>query len=419
MSLQVRAQIPQAFDFLMKPSRYKVAYGGRGSGKSTTFAQSLIVHAIQEPQTILCTREFQTSIGDSVHKLLHNQIHKMGASDLFDIKQTEITGKNGSSFIFDGLRRNINNIRSKEGIKRCWIEEAHTTSNASLDVLIPTIRIPGSEIWISFNPDLEEDPVYKRFVLTPPPNCTARKVSWRDNPWFAETEMKAELEHLKAVDYDAYLNVWEGHCKVALEGAVYASELRELQEENRITKVPYDPSKPVSTFWDLGWADSTAVIFFQQIGMDYHIIDYMEDRFKKMDWYMQQLQTKGYTYKAHWLPHDAESNTVSNKTPAAMMREKGFSVQIVPRLSVEQGIQAARMVFPRCYFDEEKCYDLLKALRHYHYERIPERDTFKTQPAHTWASHGADSFRYFAVAVSDDRRRARQINDRRGTWMSA
>jgi len=418
--IELRPRIAEVFKDLMVPKRYKVLYGGRGAGKSTAVAQTLVVQSLQESMRIICAREFQNSISESVHQMLSEQIHEMGAADLFDIQKTKIVSKvNESEFLFTGLSRNVDSLRSVQGIKRVWIEEGHTVSKNTWKVLIPTIRAKGSEIWVTFNPDLESDETYQRFVVNKPDNAFVKKVSWRDNPWFYETELPAEMERLKTADYDEFLNVWEGHCKIALEGAVYKDELRLATEEGRITHVPYDTSKPISTYWDLGHADGTAIIFMQQIGMEYHIVDFIFDRFKKMDWYIQQIQNKGYTYKMHWLPHDGDSETVSNKTPLAMMREKGMPTQIVAKLKRSQGIKAVRQVFSNLWFDESKCYDLIKALRHYHYEEKVEDETFGKEPNHDWSSHAADALRYLAVALTDDRRKVKQPNERRGTWMSA
>ena len=204
--------IPEAFHDLLTPARYKVYYGGRGGAKSWAYARSLILLADAGCIRILCAREFQTSIADSVYKLLVDQIAAFGWYDRFDITKIEITHKiTGSAFIFKGLRRNSKEIKSTEGIDICWVEEAESTSAESWKLIIPTIRKPGSEIWISFNPDQEKDPTYQKFVVNPPPKSIVKKVSHRDNPYFPE-ELRLEMEHLKRVDYDAYLHVWEGEC---------------------------------------------------------------------------------------------------------------------------------------------------------------------------------------------------------------
>lgn len=206
------AQFPRKLDFLFRPARYKVAYGGRGSSKSWSVARALLIIGASRPIRVLCAREIQNSIEESVHKLLSEQIVELGFAGRYKITQRSITGLNGTEFIFSGLRSNITKVKSMEGIDIAWAEEAEKVSKNSWQVLIPTIRKPGSEIWVTFNPDEETDPTYQRFIVNTPPEAVTRLVNWRDNPWFPD-ELRREMEYLKAVDYDAYLHVWEGLCR--------------------------------------------------------------------------------------------------------------------------------------------------------------------------------------------------------------
>lgn len=200
---------PRKFQPLFKPARYKVAYGGRGSAKSWNIARALLTIAHNRPIRVLCGRELQTSIKDSVHRLLCDQIEIMGLQAHFSTINNEVRGINGSLFIFEGLRHNINKIKSLEGIDYAWIEEAEKVSEESWEVLIPTIRKEKSEIWVSFNPDQEADPTYQRFIINTPPDTILINVSWRDNPWFPEV-LRKEKDYLASVDPDAYAHVWEG-----------------------------------------------------------------------------------------------------------------------------------------------------------------------------------------------------------------
>jgi len=207
-----KIQIPSVFKSLAKPTRYKVYYGGRGGAKSWNIARALIIRAAQQPTRILCAREFQQSIQESVHKLLADQIGLLGLDELFTVQQKNITcDLTGSEFIFEGLRNNVTKVKSMEGIDICWCEEAETIPERSWDVLIPTIRKPDSEIWVSFNPNDEMDDTYQRFVLNPPSNAIVQKVTWRDNPYFPD-ELRAEMDDLKASNHKKYLHVWEGEC---------------------------------------------------------------------------------------------------------------------------------------------------------------------------------------------------------------
>lgn len=208
----VIAAMPRKLAFLRKPARYKVAYGGRGGGKSWAFARQLLIRGVQEPIRVLCTRELQVSIADSVHKLLSDQIAALGLGGWYAIQQQTIRGRNGSEFIFSGLRSNVTKIKSMEGVDVVWVEEAETVSEESWRILIPTIRKKGSEIWVSFNPREESDPTYRRFVVNPPPDAVVVKIGWQDNPWFP-AELRREKEYDYSVDPDAAAHVWGGECR--------------------------------------------------------------------------------------------------------------------------------------------------------------------------------------------------------------
>jgi phage terminase large subunit len=211
----------------------------------------------------------------------------------------------------------------------------------------------------------------------------------------------AEREALEARDPDAALHVWEGHCRQTLEGAVYAEELRAAQREGRIGRAPYEASAPVHTFWDLGWSDSVSIWMAQAVGLEFRVIDYLSARAKPIGWYVAELQKRPYAWGSDWLPHDAQAATLAagGRTIEAQMRALGRSVRIAPRVSVADGINAARTIFARCWFDAERCADGLSALRAYRYEVEADSGRFSRRPAHDWASHGADAFRYLALSL--------------------
>lgn len=215
-----RVEIPAAFKDLFSPFRYKVFYGGRASTKSWSFARTLIVKALEKKLRILCARELQVSISDSVHKLLADQINEMGLASRFNVQQKTITSINGSEFIFKGLRHNPHEIKSLEGVDICWVEEGQSVSKQSWDILIPTIRKKGSEIWVSFNPDLETDETYKRFVLHRSGNMLLRRVNYDQNPWFPEV-LRQEMEHCKRTDCEAYKNIWLGECRKYSDAQIF------------------------------------------------------------------------------------------------------------------------------------------------------------------------------------------------------
>ena len=407
-----KAEFPLKLQCLFEKSRYKVLYGGRGGAKSWGVARALLIKAAKEPLRILCAREFQTSIRDSVHKLLSDQIIALGLLGFYEITQNSIRGKNGTEFAFAGLKNNISNIKSFEAVDICWVEEAQTTSRASWDVLIPTIRKQDSEIWITFNPELETDETYQRFVINKPNNALVQKVNWSDNPWFPDT-LREEKEALKYRDPEAYNTVWEGLCRQTVDGAIFAKEMQLAELEGRITRVPYDATKPVHAVFDLGWADSTAIWFLQFIGMETRLIRYMEDNQQTISHYLAEMQKYGYVYDTLWLPHDAENKTLAaaGRSIEEIVRSAGYKTRIIPRTPIVDSINAARTIFRSCYFDRENCHDGLQCLRHYRYEVDPDTKQFSRNPLHDQYSHGADAFRYIGLMINEpkERRKAKPL----------
>lgn len=415
MSASSDIELPKALKFLFEPSRYKTCYGGRGGGKSHSVAKALLILGAQKPLRILCAREFQNSISDSVHALLADQVSLLGISGFYEVQKTCILGKNGTQISYEGLRHNATKLKSFEGADICWVEEAQTVSKSSWEILIPTIRKEGSEIWLTLNPSLESDETYRRFILNPPPDSKVVKVNWSDNPWFPEV-LRKEMEYLKDKDPDAYMNVWEGHCRTILDGAVYAKELRSAQEEGRITRVPVVQNKPVDVYFDLGRADKTAAWFVQQVGLEFRVIDYFDDRGFAWSHYLKRLRERNYLYGSIWLPHDGKHELLaSERTIEQQTSDAGFSVQVIPLASIESGIEAARLVFNRCYFDEQRCADGIQALRHYRYD-IDDLGQWSRKPLHDEHSHAADAWRYFCSSMQDQAPK-RSKQPRIGSWL--
>lgn len=397
-------QFPDKLKCLFEPARYKVLYGGRGGAKSWGIARALLIQGTTTKHKILCAREIQKSIGDSVHSLLVEQIEALKLEAFYAVTKTSIIGRNGTEFIFAGLRSNISNIKSIPGITRAWIEEAQTVSNSSMKVLIPTVREDNSEIWLSFNPELEDDDVYQNFVLDPPSNAIVVKIGWQDNPWFPEV-LRNEKDELKRKNPVEYEHVWEGHCKQAVDGAIFANELRIAAEEHRITCVKPQAGVPVNTFWDLGESDNTAIWFIQIVGLEYRIIDYYQNNGQKMPHYIEKLADRKYLYGEHVLPHDADyeqqaaASSIKQQLLKAVQNNPalGKSVRVVPRITRKTlGIDAARSIFGQCLFDKQKTTDGLQCLRRYAFAKNIDDGKTSKEPKHDDWSHGADAFLCFA-----------------------
>ena len=379
-------------------------YGGRGGAKSWSIARTLLILGAQSKLRILCAREFQSSIADSVHKLLSDQIVDMGMSAFYTVEKATIYGLNGTEFRFAGIRTNIGAIKSFEGIDIAWVEEAANVSRTSWMTLIPTIRKDGSEIWVSFNPELETDETYQRFVVSPPPSAIVIPIGWQDNPWFPDT-LRAEAEDLRERSIDDYLHVYGGQCKHALEGAVFANELRDAAP--RIVSVPWNAAKPVDTFWDLGKRDMCSIWFAQVIGFEYRVLDFFEDCGKNLAHYTKVLKERPYAYGTHWLPHDADHDLLaSERTITQQLRAAFSAVRVVPRTSKVTQVEAGRAIFGQCWFDREKTADGIQHLRHYQYEVDPETGQRGKEPLHDQHSHGADAFMVMAMSLKEPKERA-------------
>lgn len=338
--------------FLTENKRYKVAYGGRGSAKSWTVARCLILNAIKLKVRILCTRQLQTSIKDSVHKLLCDSINDLKLNEYFNITRDTITCINGSEFIFKGLQNQTNEIKSMEGINFCWCEEAQSISEDSWQILIPTIRKEGSEIWITFNPDREEDATYQRFIKNTPPNSIIELVNYYDNPWFPDV-LRKEMEYCKEVDFGKYEHVWLGKTVIDTDAQIYHGKFEMLD---------FETPENVTFYYGADWGfanDPTALIrcFIKEQCL---YIDYESGgigvEFEELPALFDAIpDVRKYEIRSD----NARPETIS------YMTRQGFKTTACPKWkgSVEDGIEYIRSfrriyVHPRCKhtYEEFKFY---------------------------------------------------------------
>ena len=396
---------PKLIPVFNKPARYRVAKGGRGSAKTRTFALMTAVRGYQcgmEGKTgqILCGREFMNSLEDSSLEEVKAAIRSVPwLEDYYELGEKYIKSKDGRvSYTFAGLRRSLDSLKSKARIILAWIDEAETVSETAWRKLIPTVREDNSEIWVTYNPESKESATHKRFVEQTPDDAVVVDMNWRDNPWFPSV-LEAERLEDKRKRPDIYDHVWEGDFLVHAEGAYYATEMRDAKDQGRIGTVAYAPSMPVTTAWDLGVGDSTAIWFAQHLGAEVRLIDYYESSGVGLDHYVRVLNEKGYVYGNHILPHDVRVRELgSGKSRMEVLDSLGARpISVAPQLMVDDGIQAVRSMLANCWFDVERCERGIDALRQYHREYDDNGKVWRSRPSHDWASHGADAFRYLAV----------------------
>ena len=213
--------------------------------------------------------------------------------------------------------------------------------------------------------------------------------------WFnyKAKEVMGEKKYLQEFECDWIANI---------EGAVYGDVIGKMDDNKQLARVPYDPALPVSTAWDLGVSDHSAIIFYQQNGSVINIIDYHEERGQGLPYYIKMVDNKDYVYKNHFAPHDIEVTEFGNgKTRREVATQLGLRFKVVPKIPLEDGIHATTMTLPRCYIDTDHCKKLIDALRHYHRRYVDKDRMFKTKPVHDWSSHAADAMRYLAVGLQE------------------
>lgn len=398
----MQIQVPRKLKPLLYPKRYKGAYGGRGGAKSHFFAEQVIIRCYQASTRVVCIREVQNSIKDSVKQLLGDKIEKFGLQQYFDVLETEIRGPNGSLIVFKGMQSyNAANIKSLEAYDIAWVEEAHTLSQYSLDILRPTIRKEGSEIWFSWNPRFKTDPVDSFFRRNPPEDCVSVQINWRDNPWFPEV-LKKEMDHDFSVDPDKAEHIWNG-AYGSSQGAILARWVNQAERDGRITEeVSYDAAgAPVDISSDIGFRDTASWWYWQRCLGGYRLLAYDADSgFDADDWIPRikgQLQKLGCKLGKVWLPHDAMAKTFQSKHTTIERFLAGFGaahVSIVPQSKKHDQISAARDVIDRCEFHATRCEDGLDGLRAWEFEWNEDTNVFSREPVHNWASHPSDAYAY-------------------------
>lgn len=415
----------EVFEPLLQPARYKGVHGGRGSGKSHFLGGLLIEDALAEPGNsgeglrAVCIREVQKDLAQSSKALIEAKLrtHGLTEADGFKVYRDVIQTPGDGLMIFKGMNDyTAESIKSLEGFKRAWWEEAQAATGHSLNLLRPTLRATGSEIWFSWNPRRKTDPV--DVMLRGPEKPTGAVVvtaNWKHNPWFTP-ELEQERQDCLRMQPEQYDHIWEGGYASIVEGAYYAKSLAKARAENRIGRVAADPLMTIRLFADIGGtgakADAFALWVAQFIGKEIRVIDYYEAVGQPLAAHVAWMREKGYTPdKAQiWLPHDGATNDkVYAISYESALRQVGYKVSVVPNQgkgAANQRTEAGRRLFPSMWFDAEKCAAGLEALGWYH-EKKDEIRGIGLGPEHDWSSHGADAFGLMCSAYEDPARQQR------------
>lgn len=388
------AKMPAWSRVLFEPQwRYISVRGGRGSGKTKNFARALVMKATERKLRVLCTREVQLSIRDSVYMNVVNEINELGLTKDFEILSNEIRSKRfqNGGFIFRGLAtETIDSIKSMADIDIAWVEEAQSVSRKSLNMLFPTIRAEGSQIWFSWNPILETDPIYELVIKEGLPECCSLFVNFDQNPWFPKV-LQLEEQHMLGRNPVLHKHVWLGYPLAAVEGAIYFDEIVEMEREERVRLLTIDPLLQIYAVFDLGFDDAMTCGIIQTTTMDFRIVDYMENNRVKLSWFDEELRGRGYENAVVVFPHDGRNkNLLTAQSPQELMQEYGWVVDICDNLGVENGIRLARETMPVMFIDKHRCVQLLEHLKRYHRNKYGH-------PNHDEHSHACDMVRYGCV----------------------
>jgi phage terminase large subunit len=411
----VNLQIAKVFEPLLSPSRYKGAFGGRGSGKSHLFAQLMLVKALAKPGFRgVCIREYQKSLKESSKKLVEDKMAELGldAAQGFEVRHDHIRTPHGGSIIFTGLQdANAESIKSLEGIDVAWVEEAQTITSRSLALLRPTVRNEGSELWFSWNARRRTDPID---VLLRgdkvPTDAIVIQANWSDNPFFPAVLEQERIDCLTN-EPDQYEHIWEGSYATILVGAYYAQDITKARSDGRISHVAPDPLLPIKLAWDIGGtgakSDSCSIWAFQLVGKEIRVVDYYEAQGQPLATHVAWLRGQGYhPHDAQcYLPHDGvQGDKVFAVSYQSALEDAGYFVTVVPNQgkgAAKARIETARRVFGSVWFNQSTTQGGIDALGWYHSKQDDTRG-IDLGPEHDWSSHAADAFGLLCIVAQEE-----------------
>lgn len=370
----------------------------------------------------VCIREVLKDLKDSAKLLIEDKLTEfgLGEADGFRVFTDRIETPGDGLIIFKGMQDyTAESVKSLERFKRAWWEEAQTARERSLNMLRPTIREEGSELWFSWNPRKKDDPVDKMLRQgEPPTGSTVVKANWQDNPWWPSVLEQERLDFMRSSP-DQYDHVYEGGYRRMTEGAYYASALTQARAEKRISHVPADPLMTIRLFADIGGTGAKADNFVfgaaQFIGREIRWLDYYESQGQPLEAHLNWLRSKRYTPERAqiWLPHDGRTqDKVYAVSYESALRDAGYEVTVVPnqgRGAAAARIEAGRRLFPSMWFNEATTEGLIEALSAYH-ERKDEDRNIGLGPEHDWSSHAADMFGLACVAYEEPKARKQDLS---------
>lgn len=392
------------------------AYGGRGSGKTRSFAKMAAVqgyiHGMAGTSGILlCARQFMNSLEDSSLEECKRAIEEEPfLKAYYEIGEKYIRSVDGRiDFAFAGLDRNIASIKSKGRLLLCWVDEAEPVTDDAWTTLIPTLREEGTdwnaELWLTWNPKRKTAPVEKRFRASADPLVKMVALNWRDNPKFPD-KLERDRQRDMIERPEQYGHVWEGEFQTVAEGAYFASYLVKAKLEGRVGVVPVDPLMTIRLHCDIGGTGARADAFTmwasQNIGLQVRVLDYYEAVGQDIGSHLAWLRGRGYTPDRAqiWLPHDGDTQEkVYDVSYASAFRKAGYKVEVVPNQgkgAAMARVKAAQTLFPSIWFNEATTEGGRLALGWYHEKRDQERG-IGLGPEHDWASHGSDAFGLMCV----------------------
>lgn len=411
--------VPKLIPVFDGPADVRGSFGGRGSGKTRSFAKMAAVFGYRYGMEgisgiILCARQFMNSLEDSSLEEVKRAIEdEPFLADYYEIGDKYIKSRDGRiSFAFSGLDRNIASIKSKGRILLCWVDEAEPVTDEAFTTLIPTLREEGddwnAELWVTWNPKRKIAAVETRFRNSTDPLVKIVECNWKDNPRFP-----AKLERDRRRDLnerpDQYEHIWEGAYITAVEGAYFAKQLLKARQDGRIGRVSPDPLMTTRLYCDIGGtgakSDAFTIWATQFVGREIRYLNYYEAVGQPIGAHLSWMRSKGYEpgQCVVVLPHDGKQNDKVNKVSyESAFRDAGYQVHVVKNQGAGAAmarIEAARRLFPSMWFNEETTKAGLDALGWYHEKRDEERG-IGLGPEHDWASHGADSFGMSAVDYS-------------------